>query len=46
MQVLEHRFKSNKKRRADLEFKLLWEGDKEPSWHPWNSTFGAEKIYD
>ena len=47
MQVLEHRFKSNKKRRADLEFKLLWEGDKEPSWHPWNSTFGhAEKIHD
>ena len=45
--VLEHRFTSNKKRRTDLEFKILWEGDKEPNWYSWNSTFGhAEKIHD
>ena len=43
----EHKFTSNKKRRTDLQFKLLWEGDKEPNWYPWNSTFGHnEKIHD
>ena len=26
---------------------MLWEGDKEPKWYPWNSTFGhAEKIHE
>ena len=46
-EVLEHKFTSKKKRRSDLQFKILWEGDKEPSWHPWNSSFGhAEKIHD
>ena len=46
-EVLEHRFTNKRKRRGDLQFKLLWEGDKEPEWHSWNSTFGhAEKIHD
>ena len=46
-EVLEHRFTNKKKRRIDLQFKLLWEGDKEPEWYSWNSTFGhAEKIHD
>jgi hypothetical protein len=46
-EVLEHRFANKKKRRTDLQFKLLWEGDKEPNWYSWNSTFGhAEKIHD
>jgi hypothetical protein len=45
--VLVHRFTSNKKSRTVLEFKILWEGDKEPNWYSWNSTFGhAEKIHD
>jgi hypothetical protein len=46
-EVLEHRFSNKKKRKTDLEFKLLWEGDKEPIWYPWNSTFGhAVKIHE
>ena len=46
-EVLEHRFANKKKRRTDLQFKLIWEGDKEPNWYSWNSTFGhAEKIHD
>ena len=46
-EVLEHRFTNKKRRKTDLEFKLLWEGDKEPKWYPWNSTLGhAEKIHE
>jgi len=46
-QVLEHKFTHKKQRKQDLQFKILWEGDKEPSWYPWNSTFGhAEKIHE
>jgi len=46
-EVLDHKFSNKKKRRTDLQFKLLWEGDKEPNWYPWNPTFGhAEKIHD
>jgi hypothetical protein len=46
-EVLDHRFTNKKKRRTDLQFKLLWEGDIEPSWYSWNTTFGhAEKIHD
>ena len=45
-QVLSHRYSNKKKRKTDLEFKLLWEGDKEPQWYPWNSTLGhAEKVH-
>jgi len=46
-EVLDHRFTNKKKRRTDLQFKLLWEGDKEPEWYSWNTTLGhAEKIHD
>ena len=46
-EVLDHQFTNKKKRRTDLKFKILWEGDKEPDWYPWNATFGhAEKIHD
>ena len=46
-EVLEHKFTNRKKRRTDLQFKILWEGDKEPAWYPWNTTIGqAEKIHE
>ena len=46
-EVLDHKFKGSKQRRTDLQFYMLWEGDKEPKWYPWNSTFGhAEKIHE
>ena len=30
-EVLEHKFTNRKKRRTDLQFRILWEGDKEPA---------------
>jgi hypothetical protein len=46
-EVLEHRFTNKKKRKTDLQLKLLWDGDKEPQWYSWNSTLGhAEKIHE
>jgi hypothetical protein len=45
--VLNHKFSNKKKRRTDLQFELLWEGDREPKWYPWNASFGhAEKIHE
>ena len=45
MEIYDHRFKSKKKRKSDLEFKMLWKGETVPKWTPWNKTFGrTEKI--
>ena len=44
--VLNHRFKSNKKRTKDIQLQLTWDNDPNPRWYDWNSTFGAvEKIH-
>ena len=43
--VLNHRFKSNKKRTRDIQLQMTWDNDPNPKWYDWNSTFGAvEKV--
>ena len=43
--VLNHRFKSNKKRAKDIQLQMTWDNDPNPQWYDWNSTFGAvEKV--
>ena len=43
--VLNHRFKSNKKRTRDIQLQMTWDNDPNPQWYDWNSTFGAvEKV--
>ena len=43
--VLNHRFKSNKKRTRDIQLQMTWDNDPNPQWCDWNSTFGAvEKV--
>jgi hypothetical protein len=46
-EVRDHRFKTDKKRRTDLEFLLLFKGDKVPTWQPWSVDISNnEKIHD
>ena len=43
--VLNHRFKSNKKRTRDIQLQMTWDNDPNPQWYDWSSTFGAvEKV--
>ena len=43
--VLNHRFKSNKKRARDIQLQMTWDNDPNPQWYNWNSTFGSvEKV--
>ncbi len=45
-EVRNHRFLSHQQNRRDLEFLVLFEGDKEPVWQPWSIDIGSnEKIH-
>lgn len=45
--VFSHRFSSNRKRRSDLDFHLMWARGQSPVWERWNSTLAAnETIHD
>jgi hypothetical protein len=43
--IEDHKFVGTKKNRTDLEFLILFEGDKKASWQPWSIDLGKnEKI--
>jgi hypothetical protein len=43
-EVLGHRYRGKKKRRSDLSFNILWDGEKEPVWTDWNADLGANET--
>ena len=44
-EVMSHRFKDRKNKNcSNLEFQILWIGDKEPVWQPWSSDLGANEL--
>lgn len=44
--IEDHKFVGSKKNRTDLEFLILFEGDKKATWQPWSIDLGRnEKIH-